>query len=81
MNNLLFQETQTTLRGRHTFRYGVEFLRQLATQSPAARFLGELAYPDAPGLGYSAFANFLDDFSGPESARRKIFATGVFHPN
>ena len=39
-NNLLFQETQTKLSGRHTFRYGVEFLRQLATQRPAARYLG-----------------------------------------
>src|SRR5262249_27220368 len=28
-NNLLFQETQSKLSGRHTFRYGVEFLRQL----------------------------------------------------
>lgn len=33
-NNLLFQETQTKLMGRHTFRYGIELLRQLATQRP-----------------------------------------------
>ena len=67
VNNLLFQETQTKLSGRHTFRYGVEFLRQLATQRPAARSLGELHYTNAPG--YSAFANFLDDFSGPSGPR------------
>jgi Carboxypeptidase regulatory-like domain len=80
-NNWLFQETLTTLRGRHTFRYGVEFLKQLATQTPAARFRGELAYADAPGLGYSAFANFLDDFSGPGVSAQKDFPAGVFHPN
>jgi hypothetical protein len=73
VNNLLFQETQTKLSGRHTFRYGVEFLRQLATQSPTAFSLGELNYVDTPGLGYSAFANFLDDFSGGSSLARKDF--------
>ena len=82
VNNLLFQETQTKLSGRHTFRYGVEFLRQLATQRPAARYLGELNYTNAPGLGYSAFANFLDDFSGPELLRRgKTLAPTLFHPD
>jgi len=35
-NNLLFQETQTKLSGRHIFRYGAELLRQLATQQPSA---------------------------------------------
>jgi len=84
-NNWLFQERLTTLRGRHAFRYGVEFLRQLARQTPAARFLGELQYRDAPGAGYSAFANFLDNFSGPgpnnNNAAQKDFPTGVFHPN
>jgi len=91
-DNFLFQDTLTTLKGRHTFRYGVEFLRQLATQTPAARFLGELPYTSAPALGYSAFANFLDDFSGrPGNAALKDFACrssldilcspGAFHPN
>src|SRR5436309_14145777 len=35
-NNLLFQETQTKLTGRHAFRYGAEFLRQTITQAPSA---------------------------------------------
>ena len=78
-NNLLFQETQTKLSGRHTFRYGVEFLRQLATQSPAAWWQGQLIYTNA--VGYSGFANFLDDFSGPSGRARKDFGATVFHPN
>jgi outer membrane receptor protein involved in Fe transport len=78
-NNLLFQETQTKLSGRHTFRYGVEFLKQLATQRPAARSQGTLSYTDAGG--YSAFANFLDDFSGPSGRAQKDFGTTVFHPD
>jgi outer membrane receptor protein involved in Fe transport len=82
IRNFLFQDTLTTLRGRHTFRYGVEFLRQLATQSAAARFNGEIAYNDALGVGYSAFANFLDDFSGVGGGRsQKDFPPEPFHPN
>jgi hypothetical protein len=64
-NSLLFQETQTKLSGRHTFRYGVEFLRQLAAQSPGASSGRGVSYTNANAAGYSAFANFLDDFSGP----------------
>ncbi|OFW34670.1 MAG: hypothetical protein A3J28_03405 [Acidobacteria bacterium RIFCSPLOWO2_12_FULL_60_22] len=78
-NNLLFQETQTKLSGRHTFRYGVEFLQQSATQRPAANSEGEIIYTNA--AGYSAFANFLDDFSGPSGRARKAFGTTVFYPD
>jgi len=79
VNNWLFQETQTRLTGRHTFRYGVEFLRQLAAQRPAARSEGTVSYVDA--TGYSAFANFLDDFSGPSGRWQRDFGTTVFYPN
>jgi len=79
VNNLLFQETQTKLSGRHTFRYGLEFLRQLAVQLPGSRYQGSLSYTNAPG--YSAFANFLDDFSGPSGQARRDFGATVFHPD
>ena len=79
VNNFLFQEAQTKLIGRHAFRYGLEFLRQLATQLPASRSLGVFIYTDA--TGYSAFANFLDDFSGPSGRARRDFGAIAFHPN
>jgi hypothetical protein len=78
-NNLLFQETQTRLSGRHTFRYGVEFLKQLASEGPGSLYLGQLTYRDA--AGYSAFANFLDDFSGPSGSAQKDFGATVFYPD
>jgi hypothetical protein len=78
-DNLLFQETQTRLRGRHTFRYGAEILRQLATQRPQLNSNGRISYQD--GSGYSAFANFLDDFSGPSARIQREFADTVFHPD
>jgi hypothetical protein len=49
------------LSGRNAFRYGVEFLRQLVTQQRGANDLGSISFTNALGLGYSAFANFLDD--------------------
>jgi len=77
-NDFLFQETQTRLSGRHTFRYGVEFLKQLASQLPSASTIGEVAYRNA--TWYSALANFLDDFSGPSGRIRRQFGAVVFHP-
>lgn len=81
VNNLLFQDTQTKLSGRHTFSYGIEFLKQLATQRGTAYYLGELDYTDALSLDYSAFANFLDDFSGTSGHARKDFVATIFHPD
>ena len=78
-NNLLFQETQTKLSGRHTFRYGVDFLRQLAAQQPIAWVRGWIQYTAEPG--YSSFANFLDDFSGPSALLRRTFDANFFHPD
>ncbi len=78
-NNLLFQETQTKLSGRHTFRYGVEFLKQLASEGPGSLYLGQLTYRDS--AGYSAFANFLDDFSGPSGQAQKDFGVTTFYPD
>jgi hypothetical protein len=77
--NLLFQETQTRLAGRHTLRYGVELLRQLATQRPLAYSMGEITYNNSPG--YSAFANFLDDFSGLSGRIRRTIGEDLFNPN
>jgi len=78
VDNLLFQETQTKLLGRHTLRYGAEILRQLATQGAGSNIPG-INYQNA--AGYSAFANFLDDFSGPSGRIGMNFGGSVFEPN
>jgi hypothetical protein len=80
-DNFLVQETQTKLSGRHAFRYGVEFLRQLISQQRGGNDLGIISFTDAQRLGYSAFANFLDDFSGPLGSTSRIFGAKVLHPN
>ena len=78
VDNLLFQETQTKLLGRHTLRYGAEILRQLATQGVGGD-IPAINYQNAPG--YSAFANFLDDFSGPSGRITANFGRVVFGPD
>jgi hypothetical protein len=78
-DNFLFQETQTKLSGRHAFRYGVEVLRQLVTQQRSANDLGSISFNNA--VGYSAFANFLDDYSGLSATLNRVFGAKVFHPD
>ena len=78
-SNFLFQETQTKLTGRHAFRYGAEFLQQLATQRAGIYTQGQFQYQDA--VGYSGFANFLDDFSGPSGQALIGFGVSTFHPD
>jgi hypothetical protein len=80
-DNFLFQETQTKLSGRHAFRYGVEFLRQLVTEQRGANDLGAVSFTDANAVGYSAFANFLDDYSGPSAGINRVFGAKVLHPD
>ena len=79
-NNFLFQETQTKLTGGHAFRYGVEFMRQNIIEEPAAATVGKVAFLPTSDSSYSAFANFLDDFSGPSAVNAKVFGATPFHP-
>jgi hypothetical protein len=78
-NNFLFQETQTKLAGGHAFRYGVEFLRETVTQAFAGPTLGNIGFVQS--IGYSAFANFLDNYSGPSAKANRLFGTTVFSPD
>jgi hypothetical protein len=78
-DNFVFQETQSKLTGSHALRYGMEFLRQLVTQQRGANDLGSVQFQDA--IGYSGFANFLDDFSGPSASISRTFGAKVLHPD
>jgi hypothetical protein len=80
-NNFLLQETQTKLVRGHALRFGVEFLRQTIEQGVSANTTGTLNFAAANSLGYSAFANFLDDFSGLSVMNTRVFGTSVLHPN
>jgi len=78
-NNWEYQDTMTLVRGKHTFRFGADFLRQLARQHPPFNERGSFAY--APSGSVSAFSNFLDDFGGTSGALNRQFGTSIYYPN
>jgi outer membrane receptor protein involved in Fe transport len=78
-NNWGYQDTLTVVRGKHTFRFGADFLRQLARQHPPFNERGSFAY--AASTGVTAFANFLDDFGGTSGALNRQFGSSIYYPN
>lgn len=78
-NNWQYQDTMTVVSGKHTFRFGLDFLRQLARQHPPFQERGSLTY--RPGGGATDFANFLDDFGGIGGVLTRQFGDSVYHPN
>jgi Carboxypeptidase regulatory-like domain/TonB dependent receptor len=78
-NNFVFQETQTKVISHHAFRYGIDLLKETVTEQRGGGALGSISFNNS--VGYSAFANFLDDFSGPSGGIARTFAAPVIHPN
>ena len=78
-NNWQYQDTMSVVRGRHTFRFGADFLRQLARQHPPFNERGSFAY--RAGGGATDFSNFLDDFGGNGGSLNLQFGSSIYHPN
>ena len=69
----------TRIWGGHTFRFGVEFLRQTAQQRPPFNERGSFTF--RTGGGFNAFANFIDNFSGGSGNAAKNFGIPFYTPN
>jgi len=78
-NNWQYQDTMTLVQGKHTFRFGGDFLRQLARQHPPFNERGSFTYSTSSGV--TAFANFLDDFAGTNGSLNRQFGSSIYHPN
>ncbi len=78
-NNWQYQDTMSLLRGKHTFRFGADFLRQLARQHPPFIERGAFTYATSPGV--TAFANFLDDVGGQGGQLQRQFGASIYYPN
>ena len=78
-NNWQYQDTMTYVRGTHTFRFGVDYLRQLARQHPPFNERGSLVYVNSSNA--EDFANFLDDFGGNGGSLNRQFGSSIYHPN
>ena len=77
-NNYVVQDTATYVKGNHTFRGGVDFLRQISRQ--AAPFVPRGQVTFAASTGFTAFANFVDNFGGSGGATAKDFGSAVYNP-
>lgn len=80
-NNWQYSDTMTIVRGKHTFRFGGDFLRQLAKQHPPFNERGSFSYLASTAVAATAFANFLDDFGGKGGALNRQFGTSIYYPN
>ncbi len=78
-NNWQYQDTVSWVTGKHTFRFGVDFLRQLARQHPPFNERGSLVYNASTGA--SAFSNFIDDFGGTSGTLNRQFGSSIYYPN
>lgn len=79
-NNWQYQDTMSWVHKTHTFRYGVDFLRQLARQHPPFNERGSFVYAASAG-GVTAFSDFLDDFGGNGGSLNRQFGSSIYHPN
>lgn len=88
-NNWQYQDTVSWVKGRHQFRFGVDFLRQLAKQHPPFNERGSISFVNSVVGGSTVnrgFANFIDDFAGGSSgAINRAFGSagfqGIYYPN
>jgi outer membrane receptor protein involved in Fe transport len=80
-NNYVVQDTATHIRGDHTFRFGVDFLRQISTQTAPSNQRGSLTYSASTTNGpRSSLANFIEDFGGTAGTASRDFGSGVYFP-
>ncbi|HEY9282561.1 MAG TPA: carboxypeptidase regulatory-like domain-containing protein [Pyrinomonadaceae bacterium] len=78
-NNYVVQDTVTYIRGNHTFRGGVDFLRQISTQAAPFAPRGVFTYAASPG--YNSFGNFVDNFGGGTNGTiQRDFGSAIYHP-
>lgn len=80
-NNYIIQDTMNWVKGRHSFRFGLDLLQQRSRQIAPASTRGALTYgsSNSGGRFYHSFANFLDDFGGSGTASRD-FGSPTYYP-
>jgi hypothetical protein len=86
-NSWQFQDSVGWTKGTHSFRFGGEFLRQLAKQVAPFNSRGIVQYSSSAsnaftGGAITGLANFIDNFSGTNSNPVQIsFGSGLYRPN
>ncbi len=77
-DNYQVQDTVTFVLGNHTIRGGVDYLRQISTQTAPANIRGSLTY--AAGGGYTSLGNFVDNYGGVGGSASRFFGNATYNP-
>ena len=79
-NNYVIQDTMTYIKSNHTFRFGLDLLKQRSRQFAPIIERGQLVY--SAGGGFTGLANYIDDFGGAGpgtgSANRDFGSPGYY---
>ena len=78
-NNYVVQDTITKIVGNHTFRGGIDYLRQISRQAAPFNPRGSLTFTTS--TGYNSFGNFVDNFGGSNAAASRDFGSAIYHPS
>jgi hypothetical protein len=77
-NNYVLQDTMTYVRGNHTFRFGLDLLKQRSRQFAPIVERGLLAYRAAGG--FTNLGNYIDDFGGSGGSVQRDFGSPRYYP-
>lgn len=77
-NTFQYQDTVSWTKGNHSFKFGADVVRILARDGIPFNNFGTLNY--ASGGGFSALANYIDDFSGRGGSASIAFGNPVIRP-
>lgn len=78
-NNYVVQDTLTKIVGNHTFRGGVDYLRQIARQAAPFNPRGILTF--TASTGYNSLGNFVDNFGGSNATASRDFGSAIYFPS
>jgi len=77
-NNYVFQDTISHIHGNHTFRFGLDILKQRARQFAPIVERGLLTYRS--GGGFTALGNYIDNFAGSGGGTQRDFGSPRYYP-
>ena len=77
-NNYVFQDTVSHIHGNHTFRFGLDILKQRSRQFAPIVERGLLTFRS--GGGFTALGNYIDNFAGSGGGTQRDFGSPRYYP-
>ncbi len=77
-NNYVIQDTLTHIHGNHTFRFGLDLLKQRSRQFAPIVERGLLTF--RAGGGFTALGNYIDNFAGSGGGTQRDFGSPRYYP-